>query len=332
MKPFSIALLIAEVAILALVISFVQENKKKPEAVAPEVIPFTVKSIDTMKYSRDLAREKSNDSSFDTEIAAQMKLIKGAGATHAAISTPYDKEFVPMLTRWVNAARAEGLSVWFRGNFSGWEGWFNYSRISADTHKKLLAEFIANNPTLFADGDIFSACPECENGGPGDPRRTGKKNEFNHFLVSEYDIARDAFRKIGKDITLYTSMNLDIAREVINPVTAQKLGGTILADHYVSSVEKFGNDIKQTSQRLGAHVGLGEFGAPIPDINGKMTLEQQAQFVAGLAKAMGEQNILVMNYWTLKGGTTALVNSKNEPLPAYNVLKQFYTSIKNPPR
>ena len=46
-----------------------------------------------MKYSRDLSREKLKDPSFDVVIDKQVKAIAETGATHVAISTPYDEEF-----------------------------------------------------------------------------------------------------------------------------------------------------------------------------------------------------------------------------------------------
>src|SRR3989344_6298983 len=85
-----------------------------------------ITSIDTMKYSRDVAREKLNSSSFDEVIDKQVSEISATGATHIAIGTPYDDEFLPFLKRWVVAARKYNLKVWFRGNLSGWEEWFGY--------------------------------------------------------------------------------------------------------------------------------------------------------------------------------------------------------------
>jgi hypothetical protein len=44
---------------------------------SPENIAlWSFQSIDTMKYSRDLAREKLGDKSFDLEIKKQLKMIK----------------------------------------------------------------------------------------------------------------------------------------------------------------------------------------------------------------------------------------------------------------
>src|SRR5437764_393443 len=80
--------------------------------------------IDTMKVSRDEARLLAHDKNAQKEIAQQMEEIKKLGANCVAIGTPYDKEFIPILTIWVTEARKQHLHIWFRGNFSGWEGWF----------------------------------------------------------------------------------------------------------------------------------------------------------------------------------------------------------------
>ena len=136
---------------------------------------FQVQSIDTMKYSRDTAREKLKDVKFDEVIDAQIKNIAATGATHVSLGTPYDEEFLPFLKRWVAAARKYGLKVWFRGNWSGWENWFDYPKFKdGKVHSEKTKKFILENSNLFEDGDVFTACPECENGGPGDPRITKK--------------------------------------------------------------------------------------------------------------------------------------------------------------
>lgn len=295
----------------------------------PKEQMFRVQSIDTMKYSRDVAGQiLDNPASFRGMIETEMRLIKEAGATHAAIATPYDERFVPVLRLWVDAARKEGLSVWFRGNFSGWEGWFEYPKISRETHMKLLSGFIRNNPGLFANGDIFSPCPECENGGPGDPRRTGDKEGYNEFLIEEYRIANREFKRIEKSVEIYTSMNGDIAREIITPAAARSLGGIILIDHYVKTPEQFGKDVRSIADNIDAKVGLGEFGGPIPDLNGDMTHARQRDFVGALFRQLYLQNetIPIVNYWTLRGGSTAIVDDRMIPKPAYFALQSYFTA------
>ena len=66
---------------------------------------WNFQAIDTMKYSRDLSREKLNDLTFDITIERQIKQIADTGATHVGIATPYDEEFLPVLKRWVKYAR-----------------------------------------------------------------------------------------------------------------------------------------------------------------------------------------------------------------------------------
>ena len=65
----------------------------------PRFGQWTFQSIDTMKYSRDVAREKLYDPSFDAIIDRQVGAIAETGATHVAIAVPYDEEFVPFLER-----------------------------------------------------------------------------------------------------------------------------------------------------------------------------------------------------------------------------------------
>ncbi len=287
---------------------------------------FNVQAIDTMKFSRDAAREAAGSpNKFNQVIEREMTLIAKAGATHAAIATPYDEEFVPVLRRWVNSARAHGLKVWFRGNFSGWENWFNYEKIGREEHKKLLDTFIRNHADLFENGDIFSPCPECENGGAGDPRNVGDAQGFKNFLVDEYSSANNNFKLIGKSVSVLTSMNADIARYVMDAKTVKSLGGTILIDHYVSSPDKLAKDLADIKNKLDADVGLGEFGAPIPDINGDMSESEQAQFVDSLLGKLYRQNAFLplINYWVLEGGSTELV-SGGKPREAYGIIKKYY--------
>ena len=290
---------------------------------------FAVQAVDTMKYSRDISGQVlDNPAAFKKMIDEQMRLIEDVGATHVAIATPYDERFIPVLSLWVASARAHHLSVWFRGNFSGWEGWFGFPRIARAEHKRLLAAFIKKHPSLFKDGDLFSPCPECENGGPGDPRRTGEKEGYNNFLIEERDIALREFEALGKSLEVYTTMNGDIARDIITPASAKALGGTVLIDHYVSSAERFGNDVRTIAKKLDAKVGLGELGAPIPDLNGNMTPLAQANFVRALLDTLYVQNesVPLVSYWTLTGGSTAIVNDDGTPRPAYFVLKDYYTA------
>ncbi len=290
----------------------------------PKVLEF--RSIDTMKYSRDIAREKLNDSSFDEIIDRQVKQIAETGATHVAIGTPYDEEFIPFLKRWVVAARKYNLKVWFRGNWSGWEGWFGYAKVDRLTHIQKTELFILEHPDLFKDGDVFTACPECENGNAGDPRKNGDVNGHRKFLIYEYEKTKNAFQKIDKDVkSNYNSMNGDIARLVMDRDTTKSLDGIVVIDHYVASSDQLATDIRLLAAQSGGKIILGEYGAPIPDIHGKLTENEQAELLQETFQKLANVEELVgVNYWTSVGGTTALWSHDGKPKKAVKVLSSFF--------
>lgn len=289
---------------------------------------FSIQSIDTMKDSRDRARSGASDASYATLIYEDVAAIASAGATHIAIDTPYDAEFLPVLREWVKAARAKGLSVWFRGNFSGWEGWFGYPKIGRSDHIAMTKQFILNNPSMFADGDIFSACPECENGGPGDPRKTGDLDGYRQFLISEYSATRDAFSAISKKVdSAPTSMNLDVAKLVMDPPTAKALGNVVSIDNYTKTPEQFASDIDYIHDATGgARVIIGEFGAPIPDINGGMSDDEQARHIDKLMASMHDRIDVIdgVNYWVIRNGSTGLLSDSGSAKPAMASITKYF--------
>jgi len=329
MRILAIALLfIVLVAIWAMIFS-----KYLPQSALPikqstiSSRAWEMKSIDTMKYSRDRALTQLNNPSFDSVIEAQVKTIAETGATHIAIATPYDKQFLPFLKRWVQMARKYKLKVWFRGNFSGWEGWFNYPKIlTRAEHLRMTREFISDNPSLFEDNDAFTACPECENGGPGDPRSTGDKEGHKQFLIDEHNAAGEEFRAIGKTVaTTYNSMNFDVAKIIMDKPTTIALGGIVAIDHYVDTPSKLVRTIKEIAQSSGGKIFLGEFGVPLPHINGAMNEIQQAAWIEeALHKLSMEPSVMGVSYWINAGGPTALWNEDGTPKKAANILQSYF--------
>ena len=57
----------------------------------PQIKDQKITSIDTMKYSRDNAK----NSNVLQDIPFYVKAIADLNATHVAIGTPYDEEFIP---------------------------------------------------------------------------------------------------------------------------------------------------------------------------------------------------------------------------------------------
>lgn len=319
--------------IVGMRLSSLRPNPENIISPRPSPAPhWSVRSIDTMKYSRDLAREKMDDSSFDIVINRQIKDIASTGASHVAIATPYDREFIPFLTRWVEAARENNLKVWFRGNASGWEQWFGYKKVSKEEHQKIIVEFIKNNGNLFESGDIFTPCPECENGGDGDPRRVGGVEAYRQFLIDEYNASRDAFRSIGKNVQVgYFSMNFDVAKLVMDKPTTAALGGVVAIDHYVLSHDKLKNDLNEIAESSGGKIYLGEWGAPIPDIHGNLTDAEQAAWIkAALEVFKANKNVIGLNYWVNVDGSTEIWNSRGEASSSVPVITEYYSRLEIP--
>lgn len=298
-----------------------------PSVMAAHQRFFKVQAIDTMKYSRDMARDQGASEEFKGVIDTQIKQIAQTGATHVAIATPYDDEFVPFLTQWVKAARKHNLNVWFRGNFSGWEQWFDYPRMLQEEHTKKVSQFIGQNPTLFNDGDIFTSCPECENGGPGDPRQTGDVVGYRNFLIAEYVITQEAFKKIDKDIiSNYYSMNGDVAELIMDKETTARLGGVVTIDHYVLTPERLNADINKIAEQSGGKIVLGELGAPIPDIHGEMTEEEQEEWLSTLFDLISQnENVVGVNYWTSHGSSTEIWTEQNKARSAVKTIGKYYS-------
>ncbi len=315
-------LLIIPIVAIALNIGKSTVVKKEPY--------WEFRSVDTVKYSRDVAGQMIDKPEFDSVINEQVADIASLGATHIAIATPYDKGFIPFLERWVRAAREHKLKVRFRGNFSGWENWFGYDRITREEHKKLLKEFIENNPGLFEDGDIFTSCPECENGGPGDPRLNGDPEGHKQFLIEEYQISIESFGKIGKKVNSgFYSMNYDVAKLIMDKPTTKALGNIVVIDHYIKDPVKVTKDAQSIAATSGGKVVLGEFGAPIPDIHGDLSEEDQAKWIEeGLSAASKASEIIGVNYWVNVGGSTRLWNDDGTRRKAADVVKNFFTAVK----
>ena len=319
-------ILVGVVTLITVIAIFVATNYSKGALEAGDARFWDFQAIDTMKYSRDLSREKLNDLTFDVTIERQIKQIADTGATHVGIATPYDEEFLPLLKRWVKYARQYNLKVWFRGNFSGWEGWFEYKKISRKDHLVKTEAFILNNANLFEGGDVFSACPECENGGPGDPRLNGDATGHKQFLMDEYVVTKKAFQAIDKDVASnYLSMNGDVAKLIMTPEVTKKVDGVVTVDHYVATPEKLAADVDLYALNSNGKIVLGEFGAPIPDINGEMTETEQADWIrktgALLAKS---KNLVGLSYWVNLGGSTKLWNDDNSKREAVDALTSIY--------
>ncbi len=284
--------------------------------------------IDTMKSSRDMARSMMGSTGAQNQITTQIVAIKNLGANCVAIDTPYDSEFLPILTLWVTTARQYNLHIWFRGNFSSWEGWFDYpTNMTTLQNLQDTKSFILRNPQLFQDGDIFTEAPEAENGGPFLNKESSSIAPYRQFLIDEYQNENDAFSQIHKSIvTNWFSMSGGWAKAVLDKPTIDAIGDNVTIDHYVKSPSEMCDYISYFNNTFHSKVTLGEFGAPIPDINGDMTDAQQADFVSKLFTCLyhDKNDISGINYWDIMYGSTALLSDNGAAKPVDQVIKNYY--------
>jgi hypothetical protein len=282
-----------------------------------------------MKVSRDRAREWPGRSTVRQDIARQVSLIKQTGANCVALATPYDAEFLPFLKMWVDEARRQNLAVWFRGNWSAWEGWFGYTGgLSMKAHLQQTRQFILDNPDLFQDGDIFTPCPECENGGILKGRTGETYNIYRQFLRDQYQTAGDAFNEIDKNVEVnWFSMSGGVAKAMLDQTTIDAIGGVVTIDHYTKDADGMEEFITYFKDTYNAKVILGEFGAPIPDLNGTMDEQQQADFIDEIMSRMYKHRdtIHAISYWVLTEGSTTIVNDDNTPRLAVQTLKKYFS-------
>lgn len=291
------------------------------------LVIWDVRSVDTMKTSRDLAREKLHDSSYDRIIERDLQLIKDLGANYVAIDTPYDEEFFPYLVRWVKLAREAGLNVWFRGNFSGWEGWFDHKKdLTPQEHIRRTAQFIESHRDIFKDGDAFDPCPECENAQWWP--QPSKDKEYKEFVINQQVNLKASFAKINKKVhTNWTGIIGGRAKEVLDDSSITSLDKIVAIDHYTASIDNMNSYIKYFSDSFGAKTLVSEFGAPIPDIHGRMNDKQQADFIDSMMNTFyaNKEHVYGLNYFALGTGTTEIIDSKGSPKLAYYVIKKYYS-------
>jgi hypothetical protein len=280
-------------------------------------------SIDTMKQSLDEAhfppdREK---------IAGVVSEVKALGATHVAISTPYDLRYDNVLKIWVSEIRKQKLKVWFRGGFA------SFSQDHTTTYEKT-KEFVKRNQDLFETGDKFSAMKEPD---------VFIKNPkvLDEFILNSYEASKEAFTtlKNEKGIVVdygYMSLLGDAALKV-DPQVVKYTGNTIVIDHYISDPALMGKYIQSLIDRYGPDVKIviGEFGGPHREINGPMDEEQQAQFVDALFREIVrpefKNNIIGVNYWHIlntdqlaQSESTALINPDGSRRKAAGVVEKYF--------
>ena len=196
-------------------------------------------SIDTMKVSRDT---ETRPLSLQ-EITNIVNLSASLHTNYITVDTHW--EYSSYMKHWIDAIRAIGDHVWFRGHPNQWENDNDVSGImTPGQYETSERNFILAHPSFFQPGDIFDACSEPEQGhywlatyGSGwtSHAPNAATREYNAFLRDSTDIADLALHQIGIHgvITTIRSINsfFPTHPEVLEQATVNKLG-YITVDSY----------------------------------------------------------------------------------------------------
>ncbi len=316
----------------------------------------TIVTAQTADYSQPILPGSEGDwkiQSIDTQIISknwpnvtqaaiheQITLLKALGVNYIAVDTPYDR--VDELKMWTDEIHLQGLHVWFRSHWDGWEGDDGQpATLLPDQYLSSTEKFIEANPNLFKPGDSFTVAVEPENVGVGLGKRFLTWDIYRSFLLNQVSIANEGFAKINLKNKIYTnwiSVNGWVVDNEFTPELAKNLG-LITVDHYVgqnSTIGDYGDsntivnqtmtDLDRFHSRFEVPILLGEWGYQIfqtvPD-------ELQAQVIQSMFTALKTRNYIVgVNYWTHMGNTASIIGDQYGSNLKYRqgaiVIQSFY--------
>lgn len=311
----------------------------------PSVNPsWTIRSVDVMKYSKDVVCNPPSD----TFIATQVQKAKELGANYIAISTPYNNpscgDSLALTKKWVAAIRAQGLSVWHRHMGLSFEGLYGIPKKYNDDYLQLISNYIIENKDLFKDGDIFTPTPEPDTAGIGgvtycDKVCAFKDNaEFNQWIRNAQLVSKLSFAQIGLPnlkIGYYGTSGFIVVGEnnpdwfgksFLEPATVTAMDNVIAMDSYP---ESYGGNMKTVLDKAheiwpNATFMIGEWGT-ISASNETIANEQIMSTMSSAKRSY----VSGFNYWTMgPSGQEGLLNTDGSIKSTFTNVQSFYTGKK----
>lgn len=215
-------------------------------------------------------------------------------------------------------------------------------RYGRQTYLDKTYDFIVDNPTLFADGDLFTTCVEANNADGGSKnwtfRSTGKSSgsfdfaKYNRFQRDQVTYANAAFLVIGKSVSTFAlshSLSLcDLNGQVLDSTDGGNsngfddadmvnyCGGIVCIDHYMSDAYRYSTDPSYWSRYSDdldkLHVSfpnckimIGEWGYhTITSVSGG---EKHGMFEKIVDVLRSKDYIWGVSFWTHMGSNTASI-------------------------
>ncbi len=314
---------------------------------SPAIVPGFVKSIDVMKYTKDVICTPVSTSTADT----QLDKIVAIGGTYVSISGFYDDPAcaadTPYITMWIGEARARGLKIWLREKDLSFEGDYSVSKSfnpDGDRHFNTMIGWLRTNAsTLLHAGDIFTPYAEIQNGGVNGTTfcaastcQFNNVGDFNNY-IQELQAIVPTYIPAGVYVGYY-GFDGFVAAGVGNPDwsgTSQLTSATITSmgevtvDHYPETIgSTFATDlpIMHTALGVSTPILLGEYGT----IGATSTADQVNEINSETPTILADHVVFGFNYWHLGPGSDtsgeALVKTDYTNKPGYALIQAFFTA------
>lgn len=301
---------------------------------------WEIQSVDVMKYTKDVVCNPPSDAFILSEVSK----IKELGANYIAISTPYDNpscgDSLALTKRWIDAARAQGLSIWHRHMGLSFEGIYGVAKTKDANYLTLITNYIKNNPTLFKDGDIFTPTPEPDTAGIygvtycNSTCAFDNREDFNTWIRSAQSQVKQAFVTIGvptikvgyygtSGFIVFGENNPDwYGKSFLDQSTVEAMDNVIAMDSYPETYGGTMSNALDGAHRLwpNAKIVLGEWGT----ITATSDTNAVSQIQASMSSAK-RPYVTGFNYWNLgPSGNEGLLNDDLTDRPSYSAVQSFY--------
>ncbi len=268
---------------------------------------------------------------------------KALGSTHISVCVPYDHPSIDTNAQtkvWVDAARKYGLNIWFRKSWCSDEGWYGVAKNNSNDRINDTVNWIQNNASFFADGDVFTPKPEPQNMGvigmnSESNARFQSVAAFNSWLRLMMSNSQSKFSSLSKKISVgYWGFDGFVVcgygnsywqgKSFLEPATVQACGNVLAVDHYPELVGKPMTDFQAVFKQVwpGVKYVQGEWGAV-----GNTDIVTQINTTMGTLS--NDPNVVGFNYWTMVGGgSESLLNADGSKIePGFDAVKGYFASV-----
>lgn len=324
-----------------------------------------MKSVDVMKYTKDVLKSQPSDA----DIQSLVTTLKTLNVNYIAMSVPMDdtasypsdskpapRTAEAFTQKWADTIHNAGLHIIWRGTFSGIEGIYNFpkrvggNRFPAGTASSAASDggnswlgkiyqYVTKHPSYFAAGDIWAPLPERTEGIFSDSTSflsnggAGIKENYATFFNDLKKVSDNAFATIGKNVItgLTTNNYTEIASTWLNQSVFDTASYTVV-DYYGSShtPSEMESNLRAIYALHGKPVMVQEWG---DYWNSSMSQSARTAYLQSiysvLQKLVNEGKVIGFNYWGgWEGPGEGIVNHDSSGFHlnyAGELLKNFFT-------